>query len=256
MPRKKIAVPAFLVTAVLVTLLLMAYCLATDVFRILDKVLFPGLGDIWLAMCESFVRLNECLVSSLWLLIPGYALGAVSGIVLGVLISSNHYVQKVFQPVIFAFSPIPPSMLTPYLIALMATFYDASVAIIFLGSFWPFLGGTISGINLIDQKYHDNARVLELHGLKKLFLVTLPAAAPIIFSGAETALTFSFILLTVAEMFATDSGLGYFVQYYADFSDYARVLAGLLYTMAVFVSIMLVFVSVKRRVLFWMIAKE
>ena len=57
-------------------------------------------------------------------------------------------------------------------------------------------------------------------------------------------------------MFATDSGLGHFVQYYADFSDYARVIAGLLVTMAVFVAIMLVFDRFKRKMLFWMIGED
>ena len=87
-------------------------------------------------------------------------------------------------------------------------------------------------------------------------MVILPAASPLILSGAATALNFAFILLTVAEMFATDSGLGYFIQYYADFSDYARVIAGLLFTVVVFFSIMLAFDRFRRRVLFWMIGED
>ena len=144
-------------------------------------------------------------------------------------------------------------MLVPYLIAVMPTFYLSSTAVIFVGCFWPFLNATISGITLIDQKYLDNAKVLELKGWKKLIFVILPAASPLILAGAGTALTFSFILLTVAEMFATDSGMGYFIQYYADFSDYARVLAGLLFSGAVFVSIMVLYERLKKRALFWMI---
>lgn len=235
---------------------LLLYELFTDVYPVLDKILFPGLSKIISAFVASMPRLVESFFSSMSLLIPGYFLAALSGIVLGVLIAMTPKLNKTLRPIIFALNPIPPSMLTPYLIAVMPTFYISSVAVIFVGCFWPFLTGTINGITLIDQKYLDNAKVLELKGVKKLFFVILPGAAPMILSGAGTALTFSFILLTVAEMFATDSGMGHFIQYYADFSDYARVLAGLLFTTIVFVAIMFAFDRFKKKMLFWMINDE
>lgn len=227
------------------------YALVTDLLGILDPLLFPGIVAIFTALVDAMPRLLESLVSSMTLLLPGYSLAAVSGIVLGILIAMHSGVNRALKPVIFALSPVPPSMLVPYLIAVLPTFYLSSTAVIFVGCFWPFLTSTINGIVLIDQKYLDNAKVLELKGMKKLLIVILPAASPMILAGAGTALTFSFILLTVAEMFATDSGMGYFIQYYADFSDYARVLAGLLFSTAVFVSIMLVYDRIKKKLLFW-----
>jgi NitT/TauT family transport system permease protein len=235
---------------------LLLYELATDVFGLLDAMLFPGLSKVIPALYASMPRLLESFFSSLSLLIPGYLIGAFSGIILGVIVGLHSKLHKAVEPIIFALSPVPPSMLTPYLIAVMSTFYASSVGIIFLGVFWPFLSSTINGIVLIDQKYLDNAGILELSGPRKLFYVILPAAAPHILAGAGTALTFSFILLTVAEMFATDSGLGHFIQYYADFSDYARVLAGLFFTAVIFVGIMLIYERIKKKVLFWMIGGE
>lgn len=232
---------------------LVAYELVTDGFVLLDPMLFPGLGKVAIALVDSLPQLTESFFSSMGLLIPGYLIGAVSGIVLGILVALHPRVNRALKPIIFALSPMPPSMLTPYLIAVMPTFYGSSVGIIFLGVFWPYLSSTIVGITLIDQKYLDNAKILELSGVSRLFYVILPAAAPHILSGAGTALTFSFILLTVAEMFATDSGLGHFVQYYADFSEYARVLAGLFYTAVVFVGIMLIYERIKEKILFWML---
>lgn len=243
-------------TALLTGLVLLAYQLCTGVFGLLDAMLFPDLSKVGIALVRSFPQLLESCVKSMSLLIPGYVIGACSGIVLGVLTAMNPRLLRAVKPIIFALSPVPPSMLTPYLIAVLPTFYASSVGIIFLGVFWPYLVGTITGITLIDKKYLDNAEILQLRGTRKLFFVILPAAAPHILSGAGTALTFSFILLTVAEMFATDSGLGHFIQYYADFSDYARVLAGLFFTAAVFVCIMLGYEYVKRKVLFWMLHGE
>ncbi len=243
-------------TALIIVVAVLAYELATDVFGLLDKMLFPGFSRILPALIDSLPHLLESFCSSMALLVPGYLAGAVSGIVLGLLIGLNPGLNKAFRPIIFALSPIPPSMLTPYLIAVLPTFYLSSTAVIFVGCFWPFLSGTINGIALIDRKYLDNAKVLELTGARRLFLVILPAAAPLILAGAGTALTFSFILLTVAEMFAVDSGMGHFIQYYADFSDYARVIAGLLFSTTVFVTIMLLYDRLKKKLLFWMLNDE
>ena len=248
-PRCSAAIGTIILTGVV----LLVYELSTDVFGLLDAMLFPGLGKVGAALVKSMPQLLDSCLSSMSLLIPGYAVGALSGVVLGVLIATHPWLLRAVKPIIFALSPVPPSMLTPYLIAILPTFYASSVGIIFLGVFWPYLVGTITGITLIDKKYLDNAEILQLKGVRKLFFVILPAAAPHILSGAGTALTFSFILLTVAEMFATDSGLGHFIQYYADFSDYARVLAGLFFTAVVFISIMLGYEFVKRKVLFWML---
>lgn len=238
-------------TFLIIIICIIFYEIATDVTGSLDSMFFPGLSQIINATGASLPKLGECFISSMRLLIPGYFSALISGIVLGVFIGLHPTLNKNLQPIIFALTPIPPSMLTPYLIALLPTFYLSSMAVIFIGCFWPVLVGTINGIVLIEQGYLDNARVMEIRGMKKMFYVILPAASPHIISGAATALNFSFILLVIAEMFATNSGLGYFVQYYADFSDYARVLGGLIFTAFVVVVIKYIFEFVKHKILFW-----
>ena len=64
-------------------------------------------------------------------------------------------------------------------------------------------------------------------------------------------LAFSFILLTVAELFGANSGLGRFVQYYADFADYPKMVAGILYTGCVTFLSMSALEALKRRAIFW-----
>ncbi|WP_142415581.1 ABC transporter permease [Hathewaya massiliensis] len=251
MLKGKKFIKKYMGTIIILIVAFSLYSLATDVCNVLDPILFPGFLKIGVKFYDSMPLLWKSLISSLSLLIPGYFGAAFSGILLGILIGTNPWLNKNLRPIIFALNPIPPSMMTPYLIAIMPTFYLSSVAVIFIGCFWPFLNGTINGIVLIDQKYLDNAKILELKGFTKLFKVMLPAAAPSILAGAGTALNFAFILLAIAEMFATNSGLGYFIQYYADFSDYARVIAGLLFMGFFIVIVMLLFEKLKKKILFW-----
>ncbi|SCM81349.1 ABC-type nitrate/sulfonate/bicarbonate transport system, permease component [uncultured Sporomusa sp.] len=232
------------------------YELVTDGLGLLSQVLFPGFSKIGPRLVSSLPKLIDCFFSSMYLLIPTYIVGAVSGMLLGIIIGLRPRLHKSLKPIIFGLSPLPPSMLTPYFIAVMPTFYLSSCGVIFIGVFWPILSGTINGITMIEQKYLDNAKVLGFTGWKLLFYIIIPAAAPMIFAGMGTALNFAFILLGIAEMFATTSGLGYYIQYYADFSDYARVLAGLLFTTVVIVSIMVLFDRIKKKTLFWTINKD
>ena len=81
--------------------------------------------------------------------------------------------------------------------------------------------------------------------------VVFPASLPHIFSGAAVGLGFSFILLTVAELFGANAGLGRFVQYYADFADYPRMVAGILYTGLVTWLAMTGLDKLRHKALFW-----
>lgn len=241
----------YLMTVAIVILTVLLYMFFTQVVILLDPMLFPKISLIGKAFIESLPKLFESLVSSCKLLIPGFGFALISGIIIGVLLGVNPTANKVLKPIIFALNPIPPSMLTPYLLAIMPTFYWSSVSVIFIGCFWPILGATLSGIIMIDQKYLDYGKMVELRGIKKLFYILLPAAAPSILSGVKTALNFAFILLAIAEMFATNSGLGYFIQYYADFSDYARVISGIIFMGLFIILIMIAFEKIRNKILFW-----
>ena len=64
-------------------------------------------------------------------------------------------------------------------------------------------------------------------------------------------LVFSFIMLTVAELFGASAGLGRFVQLYADYADYPRMVAGIFYTGFVVLLSVELLEQIKKRALFW-----
>ena len=64
-------------------------------------------------------------------------------------------------------------------------------------------------------------------------------------------LALSFILLTVSELFGANVGLGRFVQYYADYADYPRMVAGIVYTGLITFLSMAVLERIRKRTLFW-----
>lgn len=229
------------------------YVLLSQTFGVLSDFLFPDLLDVIRLIPEYIGVLFVNLRSSLFLLIIAFVLAMISGVGLGMLIGLKSGLRKSVTPYINAFSAVPVPLLTPYAINIFSTFKMASIFLIWLAAFWVILATTIGAVVSIDKRYLENADTLEMPQIQKLFRVVLPAASPAIFTGCEIALTLSFMMLAVAEMFGATAGLAYFVQYYSDFARFDLVMLGFLFTAAFLVLLMYIFSLIKRRVLHWTI---
>lgn len=227
------------------------WALVTKYATWINPVIFPQPHIV----VESFVsKLSELIGgigSSMKLLIPGFFGALLVGIAGGLFFGLNRRSREILMPYFHALSPIPPTLFIPYAIALLPTFQTASISLIFIGSFWPIFLGTIHGVLLIEKHYLDNAKSLGLKGPTFLFKVVLPASAPHILSGAGTSLGMAFLILTIAEMFGASSGMGFFIQYYSDFSQYHYVVAGIIFNSVIIVTVMIAFEKIKKRLLFW-----
>jgi len=202
---------------------------------------------LWLSLPELWAG----TLSSFGILLPGFALAVLLGVGLGLWVGSRERVGRVCLPFARVVAPIPPTVYIPYAIAILPTFLASAIFVVFIGAFWPIFQSAVAGAHSLDRRYRDNARTLGLQGLRYWRLVLLPAALPHIFSGMAVGLGFAFILLTVAELFGANVGLGRFVQYYADFADYPRMVAGIIYTGLVTFLSMSLLEQLRQRLLFW-----
>jgi ABC-type nitrate/sulfonate/bicarbonate transport system permease component len=95
----------------------------------------------------------------------------------------------------------------------------SKIAVISFGCLWPMLLNTIEGVRSIDPVLKDTCRVYRIHGLRRLFSLTLPAAAPQIVTGMRTGLSIAIILMVISEMFASRNGMGFMIiQFQRTFS--------------------------------------
>ena len=213
--------------------------------------LFPTPWVTLKALQGSFPELLKGTVSSFLVLVPGYLLAVVAGIVWGLLVGTTPALNRMFSPFARFASPVPPTIYVPYAIALLPTFRTAAGFVVFIGAFWPVFLNTVAGSAAVPQRYRDSAQILGLNRWEYLARVVFPAALPHIFSGISVGLVFAFILLTVAELFGANAGLGRFIQLYADYADYPRMVAGILYTGVVVLIATEVVERIKHRALFW-----
>ena len=216
-----------------------------------NRFLFPSPLVTIQALWSSLPELGKGTVSSFIILIPGYTVAVAAGVVLGILAGTTRWLERLTVPFTRVVAPVPPTVYVPYAIALLPGFRSAATAVVFIGAFWPVFVNAMAGAASVPQRLRDNARVLGLGKVEYLRRVVFPSSLTHIFSGMSVGLAMSFIMLTVAELFGANAGLGRFVQFYADFADYPRMVAGILFTGAVTFICMRALDRLKRRALFW-----
>lgn len=214
--------------------------------------LLPAPTIVLDALWQSLPELAAGTWSSLLILVPGFGLAVVAGVVLGLVAGTSPRLGRALFPFAKVAAPVPPTVYIPYAIAVLPTFHLSATFVVFVGAFWPVFQNAVAGAHAVEGRHRDNARVLGFTGFEYLRKVVFPASLPHIFSGMAVGLGFGFILLTVAELFGANAGLGRFVQYYADFGDYPRMVAGILYTGVVTWAAMSGLDLVRRRALFWL----
>jgi len=232
--------------------LLLAWSLLSTLVSQGPNPLLPSPATTAQALWESLPELWRGTVASLMILAPGFALATVLGVVTGLWVGSSIRLQRALFPVVRVAAPVPPTVYIPYAITILPTFRLSAIFVVFIGAFWPIFQNAAAGAHALEARHRDSARILGLRGWEYQRQVVFPAALPHIFSGMAVGLVFAFILLTVAELFGANAGLGRFVQYYADFADYPRMVAGIVYTGLVTYLAMTLLDRVRQRALFWL----
>ncbi len=227
---------------------LIAWQVLTAKTAFLNEILFPPPGAVIQQFFTDIEKITKGIQSSILIILQGYLLAMAVAIPLGLLGGWSKRLGNSFQYVSKFLGSIPPIVYIPYAIALLPTFRDSSVFVIFAASFWPIFSSTMAGVANIERKILDSAKALNVGSLSMLFQVMLPASLPQIFIGCNQGLGISFILLTSAEMIGGKEGLGFYIKYYSDFGDFTRILVGIL-VLGIVVSVLTLFFNQLQRYL-------
>ncbi|HHX37634.1 MAG TPA: ABC transporter permease subunit, partial [Clostridiaceae bacterium] len=140
----------------------------------------------------------------------------------------NPVLHGLFFPLARFLSPIPPLVYSPFLVALSPTFQAASLAMLILGIFFPVFLNVMFRLENIEDEILIPARMLELSDVQMVHCILLPYILPNVLTFMKGILTSAFMILNFAEMMGATSGLGFYVRYFADYGNYAKVLAGII----------------------------
>jgi NitT/TauT family transport system permease protein len=232
-------------------LLLSGWEVITSGLRLLPLPYFPSPAGVLQSLINDRGLLFDSTWHSLILLISGYAMGVVAGLISGICIGWFSTARYWGMPVLKVIGPIPATAWIPLAMVVSPSAIFSAAGLIALAVWFPVTMLTASGISNTRASYLDVARTLGAGRAYLIFRVAIPAAIPSIFVGLFMGLGASFLTLVVAETVGVKSGLGWYVSWSQGWAEYGKVFAALVIMAAFFSTIMTVLFKVRDRVLVW-----
>lgn len=143
---------------------------------------------------------------TLWASLAGLVLAICLAVPLGILLGASNPTYMAISALIEFMRPIPPVALIPPVLLIMGTGPNMKILLVIYTTFWIILFNTIYAIRGVEPGLKEAARVFGTTRTKSLAVVSLPSAAPFIFTGIQVAATASIIVTIATEMIAGGSG--------------------------------------------------
>jgi len=161
-------------------------------------------------------------------LLYGFAMAALVGIVLGLLIGWYIRLGYLVEPFVNFLYAIPRVALGPLLIVWLGIGLNSKVALVFLTAVFPVLVNTSSGIRSLDSHLVRVARCFGANDMKIFRTIALPGSVPFILGGLRLAVGQSLIGVFVAELLGAQHGIGMIIENAGEQFQTATVFAGLI----------------------------
>lgn len=167
------------------------------------------LGHLWDGLTRG--SLVKDLVFSVTNIVAGVAIATVIGVGLGIFIGEHKTLQQATAPLLDFARATPTVAFVPVIILTLGIGALPKIFLIFLGTLWPILLNTISGVRGINPAIRETARSYRIPLRLRLFKVVLPGASPQIFAGVRIAVSVAVVLMVVSEIYGSPIGLGNFI---------------------------------------------
>jgi NitT/TauT family transport system permease protein len=191
---------------------------AASFLQLLPSALFPAPVDVAVAWWSWLTAEGSGRYDGTWLgdalltgsrVLIGFAIAAVTGVILGILMGYFRLMFTVLDPLVQLFRPIPAVAWVPLSVVLFGFSQNASIFLIAYGAFFPIVVNTVAGVLRSERSFLLVGNMLGASRLQMLRYVVVPAAMPSIFTGLRLGIGTAWILAIVGEMVAVRSGLGY-----------------------------------------------
>ena len=166
-----------------------------------------------------------------------FAVSVVAGFVLGATVHALPRVRRAITPLLASYYSVPFFVFYPLLVAIFGLNTLPLIAIGVLFAIPAMMISTLSGLDRVPRVLRKVARIHRLSRAREVAVITLPSAAPHLFTGIKLAFAYSFIGVIAGEFILSGGGLGYGIAYaYESFENtpmYGRMLLVLLIAVGV-----------------------
>ena len=205
--------------------------------------------ELW-HLLESGALANDVAVT-IYEALVAFVISSALGIICGLLLARSPFWDDVLAPFVLALNSLPRVALAPLIILWFGIGVMAKVVTAFTLVFFILLVNTLGGAKNVDNDIITIARLMGASERDILWKVTFPSALPWIFTGLNLGLTYSLLGVIVAEILASNHGLGYLIAASAASFNTAGVFAGLITLAVVAWLFSLIMRKVEARLLRW-----
>ena len=157
-----------------------------------------------------------------------FGMGVGAGLVAGILLGLSEQLRKAYLPFVTFLLSTPKVVFLPlFLLTLGITEIYAAA----FGAFEAFFYVTVNvvgGVELVDPRHLRVAHAFRAGRLRTVVDVVFPTALPGIFTALWYGIKHAFLGVLIAELWASQGGVGTLIKIYADRLDTAHVLGMIL----------------------------
>ena len=201
--------------------------------------LWAGFADhsFWIAIAVSMKRM-----------VLGYGLSVVLGMVLGLGVASNKFLEETMGGLLVSLQSLPSICWLPLAVLWFGLTEKAILFVVVMGSLLSVTIAMETGRQQMPKIFGMAGRNLGARGFKLFWYVLLPASLPYIVSGLKQGWAFAWRSLISGEMIFVSLGLGQLLMMGRDLNDMSQVIAVMILIIAIgYVVDGLVFKTIERR---------
>lgn len=183
----------------------------------------------------------------------GFAIGALPGVVLGMVMGLNKTVRLMLDSTMSAIYVLPKIAIFPLMMLIFPNPFGEGpkIAVVAISAFFLVAISTMAGVRGIDPIYLQAGKNFGANRLQMFRHIILPAALPIIFSGLRLALGTALIVIVAVEFVRAQTGVGFVVFYNWQILATDKMYAGLFVVMLLGVLLTFSLQWLERRVTPW-----
>ncbi|MFI6353877.1 ABC transporter permease [Streptomyces sp. NPDC050743] len=191
---------------------------AFTAWGIVDPFFFGQPSGIWKRLIELFQHGTEfgSFYANIWTTIQealiGFALGAGTGVVFGVVLGQSRYLSDVLGPYIKMVNAIPRIVLGSIFIVAFGIGVTPKILLAAVLVFFIVFFNAFQGVREVDRNILANARVLGASQLQIIRHVIVPSALTWIIASLHSAFGFAIVGALVGEVLGAQSGLGLVIK--------------------------------------------
>jgi NitT/TauT family transport system permease protein len=202
---------------------------------VISKLVLLAPSEMAAALWELLLSgaVNRDMTQTFSTVAIAFALSVTVGCLVGAVIHRLPRVRRAVDPLLASYYSIPFFVFYPLLIALFGLNTAPLIVIGFVFAMAAMVIATLNGLDRVPRVLLKTARIHRLGRVRSVFLVTLPAAAPYLFTGLKLALAYSFIGIIAGEFILSGGGLGYSIAYAYESFDNRTMYALMLFVLLI-----------------------